>query len=419
MSLQSLAIIAALELFLFRLQQPIADTNIDIDAEPVKIPEFSDDSDSIFKGRYHRQVHSDGNFQSTAADDSGAELSGDLFNGSSSDTDDLVNKFLELDKDNGDCVHPDGCDGDGERKKSMRRRQRGLRGHEGDEGVATFDGFFNMVYGHVGDWILSNKQSATRSKDRKHHYLTELEQLLLSLQSKATNLSTQIKIYQRDATGLTTEYAELKIRLQAMEQQAQLGEAVSELLMQELQRLQIATGHITSYESQRASLLGIAAYTIHSIAVPINLAAFSVQPTNLSTPQSVHYSPLTSPSTAQSTVQPMHHSSLTSPSTVHCSPLTSPFNCAVQLIDLPVIPVRAMQRSALTSPATVHSSPLTFPSIARTISSRAASPAPWTIANAFSTSETISSRACSVATVAYFSVEPVQSSKSPDPSCAE
>ncbi|XP_057472928.1 uncharacterized protein LOC130761448 [Actinidia eriantha] len=176
------------------LQRPIADT----DAEPVKIPEFFNDSNSVFKGRYHRRVHSNGNFQSTAADDSGGELSGDLFNGSFSDTDDLVNEFLELDKDNGDCVHPDGCDGDGdgdgddEWKKSMRRRQRGLRGHEA---------------------------------------------------MKALPPQKLAEIWNRDATGLTTENAELKIWLQAMEQQAQLGEGT----------IEAPDCHRTYNESQRAS----------------------------------------------------------------------------------------------------------------------------------------------------------------------
>ncbi|XP_057488055.1 transcription factor RF2b-like [Actinidia eriantha] len=117
----------------------------------------------------------------------------------------------------------------------MRRRQRGLRGHEAMKALPPqkLAEIWNVDPKRVKR-ILSNRQSAARSKDRKHHYLTELERLLQSLQSKATNLSAQITIYQRDATGLTTENAELKIRLQAMEQQAQLGEAVSEMLMQEL-----------------------------------------------------------------------------------------------------------------------------------------------------------------------------------------
>ncbi|GFZ13407.1 hypothetical protein Acr_23g0017920 [Actinidia rufa] len=139
-------------------------------------------------------------------------------------------------------------------------------------------------------------------------------------------------------------------------------------------------GYITSYESQRASLLGIAAYAIHSIAVPINLAAFSVPPTNLSTPQSVHYSPsLTSPSSLSVQCSAAQHINLSS-------------NCALQPFNLPINSKNHFEQSSL--------------------------PAPWTIANAFSTSETISSRAFSTSETIESSRQ-FKSSKSPDPSCAE
>ncbi|RVX03188.1 Transcription factor RF2b [Vitis vinifera] len=49
---------------------------------------------------------------------------------------------------------------------------------------------------------------------------------------------------QRDTTGLTTENTELKLRLQAMEQQAQLRDALNEALKKEVERLKIATGEI-------------------------------------------------------------------------------------------------------------------------------------------------------------------------------
>ncbi|RVW42332.1 Transcription factor RF2b [Vitis vinifera] len=48
----------------------------------------------------------------------------------------------------------------------------------------------------------------------------------------------------RDTTGLTTENTELKLRLQAMEQQAQLRDALNEALKKEVERLKIATGEI-------------------------------------------------------------------------------------------------------------------------------------------------------------------------------
>ncbi|KAF9594535.1 hypothetical protein IFM89_033505 [Coptis chinensis] len=46
----------------------------------------------------------------------------------------------------------------------------------------------------------------------------------------------------RDTTGLTSENTELKLRLQAMEQQAQLRDALNEALKQEVERLKVATG---------------------------------------------------------------------------------------------------------------------------------------------------------------------------------
>ncbi|GJT98776.1 hypothetical protein Tco_1094294 [Tanacetum coccineum] len=50
----------------------------------------------------------------------------------------------------------------------------------------------------------------------------------------------------RDTTGLSSENTELKIRLQAMEQQAQLRDALNEALKQEVERLRIATGEIAN-----------------------------------------------------------------------------------------------------------------------------------------------------------------------------
>ncbi|MQM05728.1 hypothetical protein Taro_038543 [Colocasia esculenta] len=70
--------------------------------------------------------------------------------------------------------------------------------------------------------ILANRQSAARSKERKARYVSELERKVQTLQTEATTLSAQLALYQRDTMGLTTENAELKLRLQAMEQQAQL-----------------------------------------------------------------------------------------------------------------------------------------------------------------------------------------------------
>ncbi|KAK9108975.1 hypothetical protein Sjap_017035 [Stephania japonica] len=92
--------------------------------------------------------------------------------------------------------------------------------------------------------ILANRQSAARSKERKMRYISELELKVQTLQTEATTLSAQLTMLQRDSTGLTSENSELKFRLQAMEQQAQLRDALNETLTAEVQRLRLSTGEL-------------------------------------------------------------------------------------------------------------------------------------------------------------------------------
>ncbi|GAB4845132.1 hypothetical protein Ancab_038535 [Ancistrocladus abbreviatus] len=94
--------------------------------------------------------------------------------------------------------------------------------------------------------ILANRQSAARSKERKLRYTSELEKKVQTLQTEATTLSAQVTMLQRDTTGLNTENRELKLRLQALEQQAQLRDALNETLREEVQRLRLATGQSPS-----------------------------------------------------------------------------------------------------------------------------------------------------------------------------
>ncbi|WOL11197.1 transcription factor VIP1 [Canna indica] len=89
--------------------------------------------------------------------------------------------------------------------------------------------------------ILANRQSAARSKERKIRHTSELERKVQTLQTEATTLSAQLTVLQRDTTDLTTENRELKLRLQAMEQQAQLCDALNEALREEVQCLKMAT----------------------------------------------------------------------------------------------------------------------------------------------------------------------------------
>lgn len=87
--------------------------------------------------------------------------------------------------------------------------------------------------------ILANRQSAARSKERKMRYIVELENKVQTLQTETTSLSTQLMLLQRDSASLTSQNNELKFRLQAMEQQAQLRDALNEALTGDVQRLKI------------------------------------------------------------------------------------------------------------------------------------------------------------------------------------
>lgn len=90
--------------------------------------------------------------------------------------------------------------------------------------------------------IWANRQSAARSKERKMRYIGELERKLQTLQTEATSLSAQLTLMQRDTNGLTVENGELKLRLQTMEQQVHLQDALNEALKEEIQHLKVLTG---------------------------------------------------------------------------------------------------------------------------------------------------------------------------------
>ncbi|CAL9764995.1 unnamed protein product [Musa acuminata subsp. burmannicoides] len=94
--------------------------------------------------------------------------------------------------------------------------------------------------------ILANRRSATRSKERKARYISELERHVQNLQTEATTLFAQFTVFQRDTTGLSAENTELRLRLQAMEQQAQLHDALNMALKQEVERLKLATGEVSN-----------------------------------------------------------------------------------------------------------------------------------------------------------------------------
>ncbi|EXC19534.1 Transcription factor RF2b [Morus notabilis] len=234
-------------------------------------------------GGGHRRAHSEVSFR--LPEDMMDLSPSDPFNVGSSTAsleeigseDDLFSTYIDVDKlggagNGGSCadqsggngvnggeVKAEGGGGEGEKSWSGRPRHR----HS-----SSVDGSSTSVFGEIMDakkamppdklaelWtidpkrakrILANRQSAARSKERKARYIQELERKVQTLQTEATTLSAQLTLFQRDTTGLSTENTELKLRLQAMEQQAQLRDALNEALKKEVERLKIATGEMIS-----------------------------------------------------------------------------------------------------------------------------------------------------------------------------
>ncbi|GFY81362.1 basic leucine-zipper 52 [Actinidia rufa] len=179
--------------------------------------------------------------------------------------------------------------------------------------------------------ILANRQSAARSKERKARYMFELERKVHSLQLETTNLSAQLTIYQRDTRCLSSENAELKLWLEAMEEHAQMRNTINEQLKHAIARLKIANVEVkTAYDDSFT-------FDTPQFSPPSPAAMKSGQYSPLPSPsssQTGQYSPLASPSSSQTG----QYSPLPSPSssqTGQYSPLSSPSNWQRQYSPLP------------------------------------------------------------------------------------
>ncbi|KAG2692708.1 hypothetical protein I3760_08G065500 [Carya illinoinensis] len=88
--------------------------------------------------------------------------------------------------------------------------------------------------------VLANRMSAARSKDRKTRYTTDIEHKAQILQTENTTLSIEVTKLQRESTELKSENNELRFRLQAMEQESKLKNALEEALRAEVQHLRLS-----------------------------------------------------------------------------------------------------------------------------------------------------------------------------------
>ncbi|XP_054796345.1 bZIP transcription factor 18-like [Prosopis cineraria] len=256
---------------------------------------FPDPPPLSSRGPSHRRAQSEGQFR--LPDDFDLEPS--LFDGPSFALDhlgsehDLLSAYMHLDK-SGSQLHspssdpkpgtsetphandgPVGTSGDGD--EPPRPRHRHSNSADGTFVLEAIEAKKAMAPDKLAElWvvdpkrakrILANRHSAARSKERKARYVLELEKKIHILQTEATTLSAQLNLFQRDTTGLTSENTELKLRLQAMEQQAKLRDALNEALKKEVDRLKVATGEtVTSTLTQT--------YNVQGHQIPYSLGSF-------------------------------------------------------------------------------------------------------------------------------------------------
>ncbi|KAJ8771121.1 hypothetical protein K2173_023446 [Erythroxylum novogranatense] len=218
---------------------------------------------------YHRRAHSEVHFRIPEDPDLGA----DPFDQDSGNSlDDLFCSYMDIDKlgskpaDAPPALKTDNVgsaqalddgegEGEGEGEKNVRpSRHRYSNSVDGSSILESIEAKKAMAPDKLAElWtvdpkrakrIIANRQSAARSKERKARYISELERKVHTLQTEATTLSAQLTLFQRDTSGLTNENTELKLQLQAMEQQAQLRDALNDALKKEVERLKFATGEM-------------------------------------------------------------------------------------------------------------------------------------------------------------------------------
>ncbi|XP_030929267.1 bZIP transcription factor 18 [Quercus lobata] len=236
---------------------------------------------------HHRRAHSEVHFR--IPDDLDLGFDGGPSSAAGFDEDDLFCTYMDIEKlgsrpdGHGSVTKPDNAGEEGEAEQSSRTRHR--HSNSVDGGALNLMDSIEAKKAMAPDklaelWtvdpkrakrILANRQSAARSKERKARYILELERKVQTLQTEATTLSAQLTLFQRDTTGLSTENTELKLRLQAMEQQAQLRDALNEALKKEVERLKIATGEIMTHNDTTYNL------GMHHVSYPSS-SFFSHQP---------------------------------------------------------------------------------------------------------------------------------------------
>ncbi|KAI6676058.1 hypothetical protein NL676_036854 [Syzygium grande] len=194
------------------------------------------------RGGHHRRAHSEVNFRIPEDLDLGPDPFDNGPSGSFEDfgsEDDLLSTYMDIEKfgsklDDGhgppSDPKPDDAGGGDAGEKSARPRHRYSNSVDSSSILESIEAKKAMAPDKLAElWTIDPKRAKRILANRAVCCTIKREKSPLTL-------------FQRDTTGLTAENTELKLRLQAMEQQAQLRDALNEALKKEVERLKVATG---------------------------------------------------------------------------------------------------------------------------------------------------------------------------------
>ncbi|KAL9299397.1 putative transcription factor bZIP family [Arabidopsis thaliana] len=89
--------------------------------------------------------------------------------------------------------------------------------------------------------ILKNRESAACSRQRKLQYMIDLEHRINVLENENAAIFEKIKLLENNKTMMMNEKKEITIRIESLEQQAQLRDVLTEQLHAEIERLKTIT----------------------------------------------------------------------------------------------------------------------------------------------------------------------------------
>ncbi|KAL0711092.1 hypothetical protein Bca4012_018070 [Brassica carinata] len=169
--------------------------------------------------------------------------------------------------------------------------------------------------------IIANRESAARTKERKARYIMALERRIRTLKTEATARSAGLSLLQRDTTALSSENTELQLRLQFMEQQVKLRDALNDQLKKELERLKVAAGEVSHADAYNLGMQHSMQYSQQQMTCQFHLYQQQQQMTpqfhlfqpnnnNNQNPRLMHHSTLNASGQPRSYSEAMHEDHL-------------------------------------------------------------------------------------------------------------